>query len=147
MYGCCEDRQLGIALPAVGSIITSVGGIFGAGDTGTATYREDGARWSAKKQYWELPPGTKAAVQSPKPSGPVGTCTGKQSCVQSMQGGPLLDASQKPVITYQDVAPSDPVAQGGVQQYPSVAGLSFSPTPLVIAGAAALAIVFLSRKR
>lgn len=105
------------------SLIT---GLFGPRKTAPAEMREDGARWSAAKQYWELPPGTKATIQSPKPSG-GGT--------QSMQGGPVSAAAYAPYAPPSAI----PTPFGG----PVVAGLSTAP--LLLAGVAALGIVLLSR--
>lgn len=121
--------QLGLALPTVTGAISS---LFGTRKTGEAVYREDGARWSAAKQYWELPPGTRATVQSPKPSG---------SGVQSMSGGPVISSSA--VAAGGSVAPSAAPSPGAYQM-PVVAGLSVPP--LLIAGAAAVAIVMLTRR-
>lgn len=95
MYGCrCDDTGMGLALPAVGSVISTIGGLFGARPTGGAVYREDGARWSAAKQYWEKPPSTKASTQSPKPSGYGAYCSGaptaaggEAACLQRVSGG------------------------------------------------------------
>lgn len=91
MYSYDEDG-LGLAIaPVVGAI----SGLFGGTRvTGAAVYREDGARWSAAKQYWEKPSGTRAAVQSPKPSG----CPQGVACVQSMSGGPVV-VGGSPVVT------------------------------------------------
>lgn len=79
----------------VASTAAGVGPIFspssGGGEDKTSNqYRVDGARWSNKKGYWELPPGKRAAVQSPAPSG-VGN--------QAMTGGPAYPLpSSAPVM-------------------------------------------------
>lgn len=92
------DRDEGLGL-AVAPVIGAITDLFGGSRiTGAAVYREDGARWSAAKRQWELPPGTRAGVQSPAPSGPTGTCTGAQSCLQSMSGGPVRSASGDYVV-------------------------------------------------
>lgn len=151
--GDCYDEGLGIAIPTIGAAISTVGGLFGTRTTGATVYREDGARWSAAKQYWEDPPGTKAKIQSPRPSGPADICTGAFACLQSMKGGPVTAPSgglvQMPkgsppptpgVIpsAYPQVTPS-PVLGG-----PVIAGMSTGP--LLLAGAAALAIFVLLKK-
>jgi hypothetical protein len=119
--GCpCDDNNeeyLGIAIPTVGAAVSIVGNLFGTRTTGATVYREDGARWSAKKQYWEDPPGTKAKIQSPKPSGPADICTGAFACLQSMKGGPV------------SVPPSPAAPSGGLVQMPKGAT---APTPGVI---------------
>lgn len=156
MYmGCqqCDEEYLGID---IGTGISIVGGLFGTRTTGATVYREDGARWSAKKQYWEDPPGTKAKIQSPKPSGPPDICSGAFACLQSMSGGPVLAngglvqmpkgaAAPTPGVVPRtaNVVPSQSYAYptGG----PVVAGLSTGP--LLLAGAAAVAIFALSRRR
>lgn len=96
MYGECKcgDTGMGLALAPVTSVIGAIGGLFGARPTGGAVYREDGARWSAAKQYWEKPPSTKAPNQSPKPSGYGAYCSGsptaaggEAACLQKIGGG------------------------------------------------------------
>lgn len=155
--GCDECEQgyndLGIALPAIGAAISTVGGIFGTRTTGATVYREDGARWSAKKQYWEKPPGTKAAIQSPKPSGPADICTGAFACLQSMKGGPVYSTAGTPVqMAKGSAAPVSSPVSNAAGQYPItnasamggpvIAGMSTGP--LLIAGLAAAAIFVLS---
>ena len=158
---CDNDQDLGIAIPSIGTAISDVGGIFGTRTTGATVYREDGARWSAKKQYWEDPPGTKAKIQSPKPSGPPDICTGAFACLQSMKGGPVQASTPGTVV--QMPKGSTPPTPGVIPQtanvvpvsqaYPSsvpftgpvVAGLSTGP--LVIAGLAAAGIFILTSSR
>lgn len=146
---CDNDDGLGIAIPTVGSAISIVGGLFGTRTTGATVYREDGARWSAAKQYWEDPPGTKAPIQSPRPSGPPDICTGAFACLQSMSGGPVRAPTGAPIQMPKGAA--KPVAgvssQSGVQTsqaYPPMATGGI-PTPLLIGGAA-LAAFMLMRK-
>jgi hypothetical protein len=148
---CDNDEGLGIAIPTVGSAISIVGGLFGTRTTGATVYREDGARWSAAKQYWEDPPGTKAPIQSPKPSGPPDICTGAFACLQSMSGGPVAAPSGAPVQLPKG-APK-PVSgvssvSGVSQAYPpmTTAGIAGIPTPLLLGGAA-LALYAFTRKR
>lgn len=154
--GCCTDNeeQFGIiALPAVGGVVSAISSLFGGGGpTGAAVYREDGARWSASKQYWELPPGKKAAIQSPKPSGPADKCTGQVSCIQSMSGGPVTPAAPI-VLTKQQSDAKDVGTSVASGAYPSA--VSSIPTinlpgigpvatsPLLLAGVAAIALVAL----
>jgi len=148
------DSDLGIVLPALGTAISTVGGLFGTRTTGATVYREDGARWSAAKQYWEKPAGTKAAVQSPKPSGPADICTGAFACLQSMSGGPVYANGGAPVQMAKGSPAPVPASNATSSQYPTpgqmnlggpvVAGLA--TTPLMIAGIAALGIFALTRR-
>ena len=175
MYGecrCSDETGMGLALPAVGTAISAIGSIFGGTrPTGGAVYREDGARWSAAKGYWEKPPSTKSSQQSPSPSGPSAYCSGGVACLQKVSGGavdplvfipkgcdfyrqgyactqpgPSLAAAQ---ATQSSKTP--PVSPGGYAQ-PSTAGVGgpiiagLSTGPLLIAGIAAAAIFALSRK-
>jgi hypothetical protein len=162
--GCpCDDEQdLGIAVPGIGTAISVVGNLFGTRTTGATVYREDGARWSAKKQYWEDPPGTKAKIQSPKPSGPADICTGAFACLQKMSGGPVtVPTATSPSGGYVQTAKGSTAPTPGVvpttanvvpvsQAYPSsvpitgpvIAGMASGP--LVIAGLAAAGIFILS---
>jgi hypothetical protein len=88
----------------IGNALTSTLGL-GAGVTGASVFREDGARWSAAKQYWEKPSGTRASVQSPKPSG----CPKGVACVQAMGGGPL-GVGGVPVVTPKGTTAAQAVA-------------------------------------
>jgi len=177
MYGECENCRcetgLGIALAPVTGAISAIGSLFGGTrPTGGAVYREDGARWSAAKKYWEKPPSTKASQQSPAPSGPSQYCTWDVACLQKTGGGavdplvfipkgcdfyrqgyactqpgPSLAAAQ---ATQSSKTP--PVSPGGYPQTVTTAGVGgpvlagLSTGPLLIAGLAAAAIFALSRK-
>jgi hypothetical protein len=152
--GCPRDDEeyLGIAIPTVGTAVSIVGGLFGTRTTGATVYREDGARWSAKKQYWEDPPGTKAKIQSPKPSGPADICTGAFACLQKMSGGPVVAPTTGGLVQMPKgasaptpgVIPSAYVQPAAVPfTGPVIAGLSTGP--LVIAGLAAAGIYILTQ--
>jgi hypothetical protein len=147
---CDNNEGLGIAIPTVGAAISTIGGLLGTRTTGATVYREDGARWSAAKQYWEDPPGTKAPIQSPKPSGPPDICTGAFACLQKMSGGPVAAPTGAPVVIPKGAPPPvkgvSSVPSPISQAYPPLATASAISTPLLIGGAA-LAVFMLSRKR
>jgi hypothetical protein len=147
--GCEEDGLSGLfdifkraASVATGGVLFPSGGAAGSGSCSPEAgyqssnqYRIDGARWSSKKGYWEFC-GVRASNQSPPPSG-VGN--------QSLTGGPAYATTGgiRPGTTVP--APSQAYPPSSTVTLPVVGQLA--TTPLLIAGAAVLGIVFLTRQK
>lgn len=151
--GCADcqrdDEHLGIALPAIGGAISAIGSLFGGND-------KDAGRLNTNAQHYaEAVAGNESALNFLKGmSGRFGTIKDNNLCVNGCSGWATSKAKDDAfskynqavsVLAQKPASTVTPAGAGIIGGGPVVAGLSTGP--LLIAGAAALAVVMLSKRR